>query len=187
MDLGNLFFVATIGAFTMTAAISDYQTRRLPNWLTVSALATGLAAHTLVNGLAGLGFSLLGFATGFGILLILWLIGGSGGGDVKLMGALGAWLGASLTFHVFVLSAVVAAIATAAVLLADMLNRGFGFVRRRYLPAGSAGRLGLANAPGSAGGRARRASYRILPYAVPVAAGTWLTLAYAWCACRLPW
>ena len=183
----SLVFVAAVAAFTTAAAISDWRTRRLPNRLTVPAFAAAVLMHTAVNGLAGPGFSLAGSVTGFGILLVLWLIGGGGGGDVKLMGALGAWLGATLTFHVFVLSAVVAAIATAAVLLADVLNRGFGFVRRRYLAAGSAGRLGSANAPDSEGGPSRRANCHILPYAVPVAAGTWMTLAYAWFSCRLPW
>jgi prepilin peptidase CpaA len=183
----SLVFVAAVAAFTTAAAISDWRTRRLPNRLTVPAFAAAVLMHTAVNGLAGLGFSLAGSVTGFGILLVLWLIGGGGGGDVKLMGALGAWLGATFILHVFVLSAVVAAIATAAVLSADVLNRGFGFVRRRYLTAGSAGRLGSANAPDSEGGPSRRADCRILPYAVPVAAATWMTLAYAWFSCRLPW
>jgi len=90
MILPNLVFVLVVGAFTAVAAVSDLRTRRLPNWLTVPAFAAGLLAHTVVNGFAGLGFALLGFATGFGLLLVLWLIGGGGGGDVKLMGALGA-------------------------------------------------------------------------------------------------
>jgi prepilin signal peptidase PulO-like enzyme (type II secretory pathway) len=37
--------------------------------------------------------SLIGLAIGFGILLVGVLRGGAGGGDAKLAGALGAWLG----------------------------------------------------------------------------------------------
>jgi prepilin peptidase CpaA len=53
-----------------------------------------------------------GFATGFGLLLLLWVIGGGGGGDVKLMGAVGAWLGAFPTLLVFVGSAGFAVVCT---------------------------------------------------------------------------
>jgi prepilin peptidase CpaA len=140
--------------------------------------------HTAVNGLAGLGFALLGFATGFGILLVLWLIGGGGGGDVKLMGALGAWLGVSLTLGVFILSAVLAAVATAAVVLAGVLSRGFRRVQRRCLAAGSAGRP----TPGDEEELTRqRQQRRVMPYAVPVALGTWIVLALAWMSSTLPW
>ena len=68
-----------IVVFTLAAAVSDWRTRKLPNWLTVSALAAALLLHTILAGLPGLANALLGFAVGFGILLVLWLIGGSGG------------------------------------------------------------------------------------------------------------
>ena len=38
----------------------------------------------------GLSAALQGFAIGFGPLLVCWLAGGIGGGDAKLMGAIGA-------------------------------------------------------------------------------------------------
>ncbi len=181
MSLLDLFFVAIVTGFTITAAISDLMTRKLPNWLTVSAFVAGLLMHTVINGLAGLGFSLLGFVTGFCILLVLWLIGGGGGGDVKLMGALGAWLGAGLTLRVFFVSTVLAAMATGAMLLAGMLSRGFGFVQRRYLATGS------ARPTGREARRLRNQRRRLMPYAVPVALGTWLVLFLAWQSASLPW
>ena len=48
--------------------------------------------------------SLLGLLFGFGILFLFYLMGGMGAGDVKLMAAIGAWLGMPLTFYVFVAS-----------------------------------------------------------------------------------
>ena len=183
----SLVFVAAVAAFTAAAAISDWRTRRLPNWLTVPAFVLAVLTHTAVNGLAGLGFSLGGFATGFGILLVLWLIGGGGGGDVKLMGALGAWLGTTLTLSVFLVSAALAAVATAALFLAGLLGRGLGFVRGRFLTAGSARRPDRRDHEGS--GRVERQGprRRLMPFAVPVALGTWLVLAFGWISSRLPW
>lgn len=187
--LPNLVFVAIVGAFVAVAALSDLRTRRLPNWLTVPAFAAAVLAHTVVNGLGGLGFALLGFATGFGILLVLWLIGGGGGGDVKLMGALGAWLGSSLTVAVFLASTVLAIIATAAVLVAALFTRGFSHVQRRYMRPGN--RTEHSKKAHRAGSEAARQEAqmkrRVLPYAVPVALGTWAVLAAAWMAHKLPW
>ncbi len=187
MDPLSLFYVAAVAAFVTAAAISDLRTRRLPNWLTVPAFAAGVLMHTVVNGVSGLGFALLGFATGFGILLVLWLIGGGGGGDVKLMGALGAWLGVSLTLGVFIVSSVVAAVATAALLLAGMLSRGYGSVHRRYRASGSAGRSKSKDPAGQDARRLRPKQRGLVPYAVPVALGTWLVLAFAWKSASLPW
>ena len=189
MSPSNVVFVSIVGAFVAVAAVSDLRTRRLPNWLTVPAFAAGVLAHTVMNGLTGLGFALLGFATGFGILLVLWLIGGGGGGDVKLMGALGAWLGASLTVAVFLASTVVAVVATMAILLAGLFTRGYSYVHRRYLRKRSPGRFVNKKRFAAAEDARREVQIRrrVLPYAVPVALGTWAILAVAWMAHKLPW
>lgn len=185
----SIVFILIVAAFVATAAVSDLRTRRLPNWLTVPAFAAAVLAHTVVNGFTGLGFALLGFATGFGILLILWLIGGGGGGDVKLMGALGAWLGSSLIIAVFLTSTALAAATTVAILLAGMLSRGYWHVHRRHFAAGSARRpnKNTSAARAKEAGREIENKRRLLPYAVPVAIGTWIVLAVAWMASELPW
>ena len=92
------------------AAVWDFRQHRIPNWLTLSAIPLGIVWHTATNGLAGLQFSLIGFAVGFCLLLVLFATGGGGGGDVKLMGAIGAWLGMQTTITVFILSAAIIAI-----------------------------------------------------------------------------
>ena len=181
MSVFSGLFIAAVVGFTLAAAISDLKTRRLPNWLNVSALVAAIVVHTAMNGLTGLGFSLLGFATGFGILFVLWLIGGGGGGDVKLMGAVGAWLGAALTLKVFLLSAVLIAILCFAVLIGAFVRYGFSYVKERYLASGrsndSSRRRDL---------KKQRQRYRVMPYAVPVALSTWLILAVAWRTSTLP-
>ncbi len=84
----------------------DMRWNRIPNWLTVPACLTGILYHVWSNGLAeGLLFSLQGLVTGFAILLIPFLLGGMGGGDVKLLAALGSWIGTSGVFNLFLYGA----------------------------------------------------------------------------------
>lgn len=177
MQPSQIVFVATVALFTAAAAATDLKTRKLPNWLTVPGLLAGLVFHASTNGLGGLATSLGGFATGFGILLVLWLIGGGGGGDVKLMGALGAWLGARLTIYVFLLSTVFAVMASIALIVLRVWQEGYSRVRHRYMPRPSERKpvaKGKAASPGEA--NEQRARRRLLPYALPVALGTWLVL-----------
>ena len=94
-------------AVALIAAIWDLRSRRIPNWLTISALILGFAWH-IANGTwreAAWG-TLLGTV----IYLPMWLAGGRGGGDVKLMAALGAWLGPSAWIQLFVLTALIGGI-----------------------------------------------------------------------------
>lgn len=71
----------------------DWRYRRIPNWLTVPGLILGVAVNAAAGGWAGLKTSLLGAALGLGLLLPLVLLKTLGGGDWKLVGALGALLG----------------------------------------------------------------------------------------------
>ena len=69
----------------------DLRTRRLPNWLTVGALVVALGARALIPGLeVWPGLASAGLAFAFG--LPFFLLGGLGGGDVKLMAGLAAFL-----------------------------------------------------------------------------------------------
>ena len=77
----------------IAAGWTDWRSRRIPNWLTVPVLLLGVAANTLALGWAGAKASLLGAALGLGLLLPFVLLKSLGGGDWKLAGALGAFLG----------------------------------------------------------------------------------------------
>ncbi len=83
--------LATIPA--VIAGWTDWRTRRIPNWLTVPALLLGIATNSLALGWSGAKESLLGAGLGLGLLLPFVLIRSLGGGDWKLVGALGAFLG----------------------------------------------------------------------------------------------
>ena len=106
-------FLSGVAVFTLTAAILDVRHRRIPNALSVAGLVIGLVFRIATEGMPGLGDALGGFAVGFGSLLLLWAMGGGGGGDVKLMGALSVWLGTRQTVSVLILSSVLAFLFTA--------------------------------------------------------------------------
>lgn len=74
----------TLAAFVIAVAFAafDVRTGRIPNWLTVPALVLGC----LLGGP-------LGTLAGGALPFWLWSRGELGGGDVKAMAAIGAWLG----------------------------------------------------------------------------------------------
>ena len=171
--------VIIIAGITVAAAVIDMRTRRIPNWFTVPVCVAGLLFHTCTGGWSGLGMSLGGLGTGFGILFVLWLIGGGGGGDVKLMGALGAWLGAMSTVFVVVLSAGMAALFSIAVVIVSVSRHGYSYVQKRHLKR--ADELVTKKKPKGSEEDAllkRKGRRRLLPYALPVAFSTWMVLVW---------
>ena len=80
-------------AAAVVAAITDLRSRRIPNALTLPALAAGLVAGGLIGGWIGLADAFAGcLALGLPHVM-LFVFARGGGGDAKLMAAIGAWLG----------------------------------------------------------------------------------------------
>ena len=79
--------IATVGA------VKDALGRRIPNWLTYSGLIAALLVRIALGGWSELRAGLAGMLIAGGIFFLLFLLGGMGGGDVKLMAAVGAWVG----------------------------------------------------------------------------------------------
>jgi prepilin peptidase CpaA len=78
-------------AFALTAGFTDFRYRKIPNWLTYPAIPIAILLHWIIAGRHAALLSLGGAAVGLGILLPFVLLGGLGGGDWKLVGALGAF------------------------------------------------------------------------------------------------
>ena len=75
------------------AAAFDVRARRVPNRLNLALLLVGLGARAVVGGPSGLADGALGAVLGLGLLLLPFSARWIGGGDVKLVAAMGAWLG----------------------------------------------------------------------------------------------
>jgi prepilin peptidase CpaA len=80
-------------ALCAVAGYTDWRTRRIPNWLTISALLGGIVLNAALGGISGLKSSLLGAGLGLLVLLPFVLLRALGAGDWKLAGALGACVG----------------------------------------------------------------------------------------------
>lgn len=95
-----------LAAGLTTATALDFWSRRIPNELTAAMAATGVAlAATHVNGIS-LAASLVGMSLGVLLMLPGHVFGATGAGDVKLMGAVGAFIGPSLVFTAFLATAI---------------------------------------------------------------------------------
>jgi len=98
--------IAAVVATGGTGAAIDLYTRRVPNALTLSVAALGIIVAAIGIGDLTPQAALLGFLTGLVVMLPGHLLGGTGGGDVKLMAALGSWLGPSMIVTAFLYSAI---------------------------------------------------------------------------------
>ncbi len=83
----------------LVACAFDLWRQRIPNALTFGAAAAALVAASIDGGASGLASSGAGLLVGLLVFLPLYALGGMGAGDIKLLAALGAWLGAATILH----------------------------------------------------------------------------------------
>lgn len=159
----------------VTASVCDLITRRIPNILTLGAGAAGVCCGLAVQGLDGLGWSLAGWAVGLAVFLPLFFVHGMGAGDVKLLAALGSWVGPDVVLWTALYGAVAGAILATCVALARgylrpaMRNIGRILAHWRVFGFTPVPELTLADATAPR-----------LPYAVPIAVGLVIALSSSW-------
>ena len=83
----------TVLAISLVACVTDVRSRRIPNVLTFGAAIAALGYHSIAGGWDGAQNAMFGWVVGTALFLPFFLLGGMGAGDVKLVAALGAWLG----------------------------------------------------------------------------------------------
>jgi prepilin peptidase CpaA len=82
-----LFMLLAIGALV------DLRERRIPNWLTMCIAIAGIAQSFMAYHTVSPLQSMAGLGIGFVLPLILLFLNAIGAGDVKLLAAVGAWVG----------------------------------------------------------------------------------------------
>jgi prepilin peptidase CpaA len=165
----------------LVAAVTDLRAFKIHNALTIPLLLTGLLYHGLLGGPDGLSGSVLGALFGFGVLFFFYLLGGIGGGDVKLMAGVGAWLGWPLTLVVFVVASVAAGLAGLVLIVANGRVRETSTnLKLLWFRLVAAGRyLGAEDQVETEVRRTDRRQ-RLIPFGAMIALGTLVPLVWAW-------
>lgn len=101
--------LVALGVAGIACAV-DLRTRRIPNLLTFGAAAGALVFHFATGGSSGLGNAAGGWLAGAAMLMVPYALGGMGAGDVKLLAALGAWLGPMDAFWTGIYASVAAGV-----------------------------------------------------------------------------
>jgi len=111
---------------SLVASVFDLHSRRIPNLLTFGAALAALIVSPFTTGLSGLGFSAAGWLLATVLWLPLYALGGMGAADVKLLAAIGAWLGPADVLHAALYAAIAGGI------LGIMVAYAHGCVRETW-------------------------------------------------------
>ena len=152
--------------FIFAAAIyGEIRAHRISNYLTLPAIVLGLGSAWITGDFAGLEDSFLGLLIAGGAFLPFCLLGVVGGGDMKLLAAVGAIVGYPLVLRVMTGTCMaggllaIGIMAYRGILLSTMLN---AFRILTGMPRRNAG---LRNPP-------------MVPYGIAIAAGTLFAVFY---------
>ena len=163
----NLF----VGTLLALACVTDLRARRIPNVLTFSAAAGAVLFHLVTGGWQAAGWSIVGLFVGALLFLPMFALRGMGAGDVKLLAAVGAWLGPGQV------AVVALATSLAGGVMAVVVALAYGYLRKAltniYLLLAHWRVMGVSPLPAIT---LEQASGPRLAYAFPIAIGTVVTL-----------
>ncbi len=110
MTLPPIGVAAILLIIVMVAAAYDVRYRRIPNWLNLGGVLTGILVNTVYGGWSGLRMALAGFVLAFAVYFTLYALRAMGAGDVKLHAAVGAIVGWQNWLGIFVISSILGAL-----------------------------------------------------------------------------
>jgi prepilin peptidase CpaA len=157
------------GVVGVAASIDDLWRRQISNWIPCSAFAGGIILQTVQHGWRGAGSALAGTLAGGGVFLVFYLLGGMGGGDVKLMAGFGALLGVQQLLEAALWTAGCGGLMALAVIAVRAIRDLWA--RRNRARAGKPAAQPWAVQPDG--------TTDSIPYAPAIAAGVWLSLVAA--------
>jgi prepilin peptidase CpaA len=122
--MNELFWLVGLSlVIGLAASIEDLWRRKVSNAIALAAFVSGLIARGVLFGLDGFWDALLGSGIGFASFLVFFLMGGMGGGDIKLMAGFGAILGSKLIVVAAMMTAIVGALMALGYLIVKKLRR----------------------------------------------------------------
>ena len=157
----NLVVLALLCAILAAAVYGDVRSHRISNTLTLHGLMAGLGLQYLAGGLHGVTSGLLGAGVGLACFAPFYLLRAMGAGDVKLLAAVGAFLGPQGAFYAALFSLLAGGLAAIGYVLWCALRASV----RNFL------QQGFAAAGASAVIAAQIARRDRLPFALPIAVG----------------
>jgi len=108
---------AILVIMTLVCLYTDLRYKKIYNVVLIPALAIGFLANIYTYGISGGISSIKGFVLGLILLFIPFALGGMGGGDVKLLGVIGAIKGPDFVFSVFLVAALIGGIISIVVMI----------------------------------------------------------------------
>jgi prepilin peptidase CpaA len=166
-------------AFLTWIAVCDVRTRRISNRSLLPLAAAGLFHALVLGGWANVLAASLGGIAGVALLALPFGLGVLGGGDAKLLGAIGCWVGVTGVFHVL-LAGSVAGGALAGLALLRAGRRG---ARRAAVEGGGPTSRATSGAIGAPARTIPRIGEidpaRGIPYGVALVAGAFWVLCIA--------
>lgn len=173
MDWNQLLFdqweVKLVTVFMIWAAWIDGRQLRVPNWMTYPMILAGLVYNSYAFGFSGAQMAFIGMIVGLLTLLPLYAVGGMGAGDVKMMAAIGAWLGAVVTWYAFCVSVIVGALMAIAMVMWkrswEKHTVNFMIILNEWMSIRDPNKL-------AAIAKERKPSMLLLPYGIPICIGS---------------
>ncbi len=153
------------------ACVTDLKSGRIPNVLTFGGALAALVFHGITGRGDGLLVACGGWVVGVAVFFAPFALGGLGAGDVKLLAALGAWLGPADAVWLALYAGVAGGVIALSVALArGYLRQALANIRLllTHWRVSGPGQLHEISLAGSKGPR--------LAYAVPILVGTLATI-----------